>query len=93
MKKILFLILLTLLLSSCHRTQLYWTKPDFSEQEFLKDRYECQYQSEILFAQLSAGKYTSITARGDANQNFSMCMKARGYNQVPKTSDYEYVVK
>lgn len=92
MKKILFLIIITLLLSSCG-PKLYWTKPNFSEQEFLKDRYECQYQSEILFAQLSAGKYTSITARGDANQNFSMCMRARGYNQVPKTSDYEYVVK
>jgi hypothetical protein len=93
MKKILILLTLAILFSSC-RSNLYWTKSDFSEQEFLKDRYECHWQSQMLFATQSIGKsgWGMIGPSLASRDNFSNCMRARGYEFI-KIDNPEGVVK
>lgn len=74
MKKILIVLLamVGLLLVSCSTG--YWTKPNFTNEEWKKDYYECDYNTH--FYCYPQNEWLCWRA------NISMCLEARGYEYI-----------
>ncbi len=72
---------------SIKKTEKRWNKPEFTQQEFAKDKYECiqQAQQTEYRAIGSSGIFQPGSASGTnvTNQNlFKLCMEARGWKEI-----------
>jgi uncharacterized protein YceK len=77
MTKLLFVILVMgLLLGGCG-SKSYWTKPDFTAEQWKIDHYVCDYNAN-MYCYRTDGVGHALCWRN----NISMCLRARGYEYV-----------
>jgi uncharacterized protein YceK len=77
MKKILFALIVAALLSGCARTM--WIKADATQEEFLRDRYECERDMRQTFRTEGLDLGDSMTAAFNGQYFFRSCMESKGY--------------
>lgn len=68
---------------SCLPPQRVWTKPNFTQQEFAKDNYECTQQAQQ--SKYRASNIGYYQAKGSVETNlqlYNLCMEARGWSLV-----------
>jgi hypothetical protein len=73
MNRLLFVFILTTLISSC--AQVYWEKYGVSQQEYTKDRYECERDRRQSYFDESEDMFAR-------NRFEELCMQSKGYNKV-----------
>ena len=66
-------VFLTFILSSC--AQVYWEKYGVSQQEYTRDRYECERDRRQSYFDAYEDDFARIRFE-------EMCMMAKGYNKV-----------
>ena len=96
MKKIMMLLVAVVILSGCaHRPQMevYWFRPNSTEQEFNVDKYECQKEVIAVSGQQSYWAYGSAgfvaisnavarrRAENTAQALWESCMQSRGWTK------------
>jgi hypothetical protein len=67
------------LLAGC--TRMMWVKPGATDQEFLRDKYECERD-----ARQSGYFGTGVVGATNMTDFAKQCMRARGYQYVPADS-------
>ena len=75
MRKALLLLLIAMMLAGCATG--HWTKPNFSNEEWRKDYYECDYN-----ANMYCYRFTGAAAALCRRDNMTRCLQARGYVYV-----------
>jgi tetratricopeptide (TPR) repeat protein len=75
MRKTLLLLLIAMMLAGCATG--HWTKPNFSNEEWRKDYYECDYN-----ANMYCYRFTGAAAALCRRDNMTRCLQARGYVYV-----------
>ena len=70
-----YFILFVLLLTGC--TTTCWTRPDATQQDFLRDRYSCERDM-----RQSGGYGDGLIGAINASAFFDRCMNAQGYTQT-----------
>jgi len=77
MTKLLFVILVMgLLLGGCG-SKSYWTKPDFTAEQWKIDHYVCDYN-----ANMYCYRTDGVAYRLCYRDNISRCLRAKGYEYV-----------
>lgn len=72
-RRLLFCFFIALNLSSC--AQVYWEKYGVSQQEYVRDRYECERDRRQSYFDESEDAF--------ARTRFEdLCMESKGYNKV-----------
>ena len=82
MKSAIGLFLTTLMLTGC--TMMVWDKPGTTQQEFARDNFECQRDSQKV-----SGHYSGITGYGSGSVDqytdldmYQLCMQGKGYTRI-----------
>ena len=71
-----WLVLLIVLAGGCAR-DLVWTRADFTQEQFQRERYECMRQSTYVGA-VGAGGILAATPQVN-DELYIECMRARGW--------------
>lgn len=87
MKILVGLFIAGLMLVACSSTPSepskpkYWTKPNFTTQEFKKDKYECMKESQSRMSSSSIDPYkgSALSIPITDWSLFDACMEARGW--------------
>jgi len=85
MTKLIILLVLAIFLGGCAASGGYWTKPDYSWDQYQKDKNECRaidpdhYSAGMMQFILLSGAIDPDVESSDAYQ---YCMKMRGYEWV-----------
>jgi tetratricopeptide (TPR) repeat protein len=76
MKKALLLLLIAMILAGCATG--HWTKPNFSNEEWRKDYYECDFSANMYCYRFTGAAAIALCRR----DNMTRCLQARGYVYV-----------
>jgi len=79
--QVVFVGAFVIALTGCARVTRVWTRPGTSQQQFMKDRYECMMQAREQVSQAYANAYGgAANSEGVVNCGiWSGCLGARGY--------------
>jgi len=96
MKKSIIFIALFLSLAGCAQQKILFNKPDLTNEEFNRDKYDCVQQSKTKWGAGGTGGlgialiiYSKSNADKQSAKLFKMCMEARGYT-AREVSDEEF---
>ena len=89
---IIFFMVVLILACVPPSSRKVWSKPNFTQQEFAKDRYDCLQQSQQGQSSASGGYCTGYYCQpGQAQSSvitndglFKACMEARGWSLIDK---------